>query len=309
MRTIILIKGIPASGKSTWALKEMNSHRGKYKRFNKDEMRKMIDGEHRSPDCEDFIVDVRVEGIELALTQGYDVILDDTNFSNKNFYMACEIAERIGDVRVMEKFFEIKLKDALRNNAQRPNPIPEHIIESMYEKHIKNSRVEIRDVYYPPSIRPHQVPTGKLPAVVCDLDGTLALAFDRNYFDNSKIDTDTVNEFMLRQLGMHIKNSDHIIFVSGRPKSAEDDTTLWIHEAFNKMVSMKYVPDNIPISFKLFLRTEGDMRPDAIVKKEIYEQHIKEEFDVIAVYDDRQKVVNMWRQIGLPVFQVFDTRI
>jgi predicted kinase len=306
MRTIILTKGIPASGKSTWALKEMNSHRGKYKRFNKDEMRKMIDGEYRSPDCEDFIADVRSEGVELALIQGYDIILDDTNFSNKNFYTVCEIAERIGDVRVMEKFFDIKLKDALRNNAQRPHPIPEHIIESMYEKHIKNSRVEIRDVYYPPSIRPHRVPTAELPnAVICDLDGTLALAFDRDYYDNTKIETDTVNEFVLRQLVMHIKFGDSVFFVSGRPSSANDSTRYWLESILDS------VCENNDISYwlQLYLREEGDMRPDAIVKKEIYEQHIKDKFNIVAVYDDRRKVVHMWEQLGLPVFQVFDTRI
>lgn len=301
MRTIILTKGIPASGKSTWALKEMNAHRGKYKRFNKDDMRTMLDGEHRSPDCEDFILNVRAEGIEIALIQGYDVILDDTNFSNKNFYMACEIAERIGDVRVLEKFFDIKLKDALRNNAQRSSPIPEHVIESMYDKHIKNSRVEIRDTYYPPVERPYQVPTGESPnAVICDLDGTLALAFNRNYFDNSKVNTDTVNEFVLRQLGIHIRNGDRIIFVSGRPMSAKNDTSLWIREK---------VFSNIPIDFRLYLREEGDTRPDAVIKQEIYEQHIKDKYNVVAVYDDRRRVVRTWRRLGLPVFQVFDTTI
>lgn len=306
MKRIILCKGIPASGKSTWVLKEMGAHCGKYKRFSKDDMRKMIDGYYRGSDCEHFIACVRAECVELALIQGYDVILDDTNFSNKNFHMACDIAERVGDVRVLEKFFEIKLKDALRNNAQRSNPIPEHIIESMYNKYIKNSRVDVRDVYYPPVIHSHRIPTIELPsAVICDLDGTLALAFDRDYYDPTNIETDTVNEFVLRQLVIHIKHGDNILFVSGRPNSAYNATKYWLENALDPVCEQS----DISYWFQLHLREEGDIRPDAAIKEQIYEQHIKDKFNVVAVYDDRRQVVRMWEKLGLPVFRVSDTRM
>ena len=158
MRLIILTKGIPASGKTSWALDEMNKHRGVYKRFNKDEMRTLLDANYGSPENEDFIFKLRNEGVEMALIKGYDVIIDDTNFNEKNFLAMCEIAERIGDVRVFEKFFEVTLKEALQRNVRRRHPIPEHIIESMFKKHIKNSRVEIRDEYFPPSKRNTQLP-------------------------------------------------------------------------------------------------------------------------------------------------------
>jgi predicted kinase len=110
MRTIILTKGIPGSGKTTWAKEQLALYPRKYKRVNRDLMRIMLDD---NPNIrffekdENFISDVRIPIVERALTAGYDVVLDDTNFRKENFNDMCEIAQRIGDVKVIEKFFNI----------------------------------------------------------------------------------------------------------------------------------------------------------------------------------------------------------
>jgi len=46
------------------------------------------------------------------------------------------------------------------------------------------------------------------------------------------------------------------------------------------------------------------MRKDVIIKQEIYEEHIKDKYDVLFVMDDRNQVVEFWRSIGLTCFQV-----
>lgn len=40
------------------------------------------------------------------------------------------------------------------------------------------------------------------------------------------------------------------------------------------------------------------------MKKEIYEKYIKGKYNVMGVFDDRDRVVEMWRSIGLTCFQV-----
>lgn len=52
------------------------------------------------------------------------------------------------------------------------------------------------------------------------------------------------------------------------------------------------------------MRPAGDSRKDAIVKREIFDQEIRDRWRVIGVFDDRQQVVRMWRALGLTVFQV-----
>jgi hypothetical protein len=52
------------------------------------------------------------------------------------------------------------------------------------------------------------------------------------------------------------------------------------------------------------MRKHNDFRKDAIVKKEIYEEKIADHHDVLCVFDDRQLVVEMWRELGLTCMQV-----
>jgi hypothetical protein len=52
------------------------------------------------------------------------------------------------------------------------------------------------------------------------------------------------------------------------------------------------------------MRAAGDTRADAVVKRELFDAHIRDRYAVTAVFDDRDSVVAMWRGLGLTVFQV-----
>ena len=55
---------------------------------------------------------------------------------------------------------------------------------------------------------------------------------------------------------------------------------------------------------ELFMRKQGDHRSDDEVKKDIYEKILKNLYTVELVIDDRNQVVNMWRDLGLSCWQV-----
>lgn len=81
-----------------------------------------------------------------------------------------------------------------------------------------------------------------------------------------------------------------IIVLSGRDGSCYDITKEWLDQH---------------IYFDAFwMRAAGDMRPDNIIKAELFDQHIRDNFDVKFVIDDRDQVVDMWRSMGLQCFQV-----
>lgn len=131
-------------------------------------------------------------------------------------------------------------------------------------------------------------------AIICDLDGTLALLGERSPYDASRALEDTLNdpignilEVYAHQTFIEVK----IIFVSGREEKHRPQTEAWLKKH--------------KISYEvLYLRPTGDRRPDNIIKKEIYETNIKPKFDVLFVLDDRDKVVKMWREEGLTCLQV-----
>jgi predicted kinase len=75
MKEVILTKGLPASGKSTWAKKQVLESTTNYKRVNKDDLRDMLDAGRFSKGNEAFLLTVRDFVILEALNKGYHVIV------------------------------------------------------------------------------------------------------------------------------------------------------------------------------------------------------------------------------------------
>ena len=70
--------------------------------------------------------------------------------------------------------------------------------------------------------------------------------------------------------------------------------------------TVKWLQDNhIPFD-QIHMRKTNDFRSDSIVKEEIYNEHIKDKYNVISVFDDRNQTVAKWRELGLLTFQVAD---
>lgn len=145
----------------------------------------------------------------------------------------------------------------------------------------------------------------KPKAVICDLDGTLCdVRHRRHLVEGQKKDFkafhkalvhDTPFQDMLTKVIEFEKSGVQIVFVTGRPVTYMDETVEWLSKHFPKM-----------FSFRLYLRPEKDNRPDTEVKAEIYDRCIKDELEVVKVYDDRPSVIRMWREKGLEVEDVGD---
>ena len=139
-------------------------------------------------------------------------------------------------------------------------------------------------------------PEWKPQAIICDIDGTVAAHPHRGHYEYNLVDTDEPHQDVIDLVQtiaefMHTK----LIFVSGRMDDPQRDvrqkTVDWLNEYFT-------------LWDLLFMRANGDFRPDDIVKRELYEKHIEPNFEVIGVFDDRDRVVKMWRELGLRVYQV-----
>lgn len=294
MKNIIICVGIPASGKSTWCIEEMNKNPGRYKRINKDLMRKMIDADVFSVSNENFILSIRDRIVEKALIKGFNVLEDNTNFGDKTFNQMCDVAKRIGDVQVVEKYFEVSLKEAKERNSKRPNPVPDSVIDQMYEKHIKNKHIDIRTEYFPPKKFEVKVfDLNKKNAIICDIDGTVAQNMGRSHFDYTRVLEDRPIQPVIDLVEL-LNTKYEIIFVSGRD-SCYDLTKQWVDE---------YI--DLPNGYNLFMRDTGDNRKDYIIKKEIYEDKIEPFWNIHYVLDDRKVVVDMWRSRGITVLQLND---
>lgn len=286
---LIMTVGIPASGKSTWAKEEVLKGRGRVKRVNKDDLRAMIDNKQWSKDNEKNIIAIRDDIIEHYLTGEFTVIVDDTNFSAKHQIRLEEIAEKYGAEFEVKDFTHVPLATCILRNSKRENPVPENTIRSMFNTFVKKKGDVAQ--YTPPVFNPD------LPdCIIVDIDGTLAHMNGRSPYDYSKVSTDILDETVVDILRHYREEltdmpSNYIIVVSGREDSCRMETIQWME-------------NNYVTYDELYMRKSGDMRDDRIVKQEIYEEFIKPRYNVRFVLDDRNRVVDMWRSLGLKCLQV-----
>jgi len=284
MLKLIMTKGLPASGKSTWAKELIDSETGKWKRINKDDMRAMLDNSKYSRGNEKFVLEIRNILIEEALKAGYNVIVDDTNYHPKHEEALRKIVSKYPKVEFeIKDFSNVPLEECLKRDAKRENSVGKNVIMKMWAENLK------------PPIQ-NYIKTennGKRYAIMCDLDGTLAIIGNRSAYDASNCDKDLVCLPIIRTLNALMKLGYKVIFVSGRQQKDEAPTKAFLNHSC-------YLNND----FELFMRTTGDNRPDEIIKKEIYDNFINPIYNVMCVFDDRPKLVRMWRSIGLYVFDV-----
>ena len=150
----------------------------------------------------------------------------------------------------------------------------------------------------------------KPKAVIFDIDGVLAeKSFERDYREYNKVDLDKPMKEMFRLLEYFSESSCKILLVTGRKEYCRNITQQWVVKHFNKCASFcKIDNDDFDNRFKMFMRTgdvnTGDHRKAHILKKEIYEKYIKQNYDVIMAIDDDTDVCQMWRNEGLLTLEV-----
>jgi len=139
--------------------------------------------------------------------------------------------------------------------------------------------------------------------IIFDIDGTIADCDHRRHFITNGNDDwvafraqtkyDTPIQHVCDMAKQHVADGDLVMFVSARNNSERDITIKQIQD---------WIGINDPL---LFMRPDGDYRPDDVFKKDvliIIRDILDSDPDV--VYDDRNKVVDMWRANGINCVQV-----
>lgn len=138
--------------------------------------------------------------------------------------------------------------------------------------------------------------------IVCDLDGTMANIEHRLYHvrDTTKPNwkgffedmvLDGVNRWC-DEIITQLSDKYPIVYATGRPADYWLQTSEWLSE--NGLT---------PAGSRLFMREAGDFRKDSVIKQNILDFEIKTRYDILFVIDDRQQVVDMWRDNGYTVLQ------
>lgn len=132
----------------------------------------------------------------------------------------------------------------------------------------------------------------KEECIIVDIDGTLAhIVNGRSPYDASRAMEDELDDAVGVITAMAYQNGYKVIILTGRSAEHKQVTIDWLEE------------NGVPYD-EIYTRADGDTREDSIVKEELFRTHVEPRFNVKFVLDDRNRVVNMWRRIGLKCLQV-----
>lgn len=299
MIKLTITVGLPGSGKTTWAREQVN-----YALDNglelpiivcRDDIRQMLfDSRWEGKTTETIAVQIRNTLIRDGLKRNRHVISADTNLSQSTMKELVKIAEFFG-AEVEFKYFNTDVNTCIERDSKRNGAaqVGQKVILDMHKRYclqgLPHYTKDINTVkfekYEPIIVKPQ--------AIIVDIDGTVASHIGiRSPYDYKNVLLDEPRQNVI-DIVERLSYYYHVIFLSGRDASCYDDTFEWLKKHFFFM------------DYDLFMRPVGDKRQDRIIKGELFNQHIRENYNVKLVLDDRSQVVDLWRQeLGIDCFQV-----
>ncbi|MFE3328931.1 AAA family ATPase [Streptomyces sp. NPDC059176] len=299
MPVVHVMTGLPASGKTTAARGLQTAAGGRMRRVNLDDLRAMLDvpapERGRSHAHEQTVLAIQDAAVRTAVDDGFDVVVDNTHLT-PHIPKRLKAAVAGQATFVVHDFTDVPLEECIRRDAARPQAVGEEIIRILADKHAKAKRGgwALTDAWLndQPAVEPYTVDPALPAAVMCDIDGTLALRGDRGPYDFTRCDEDLLNVSVRGALhSFRRADGDVIVLLSGRGEEHRERTEEWLRR------------HDVPYD-ELWMRAAGDGRRDDVVKAELFDRHVRRRFAVRVSLDDRDRVVAVWRRMGLPTWQV-----
>lgn len=299
-KTVVVLRGLPASGKTTYVLECIAKSPEDSVRINNDDLAAAIYGKsntHHTAESSRTLASVRESMLKtfLDLPHIKYIYVDNTNL-NVDTVRALEKITLMRDHNfiVFNKFMDVSAEECIKRDALRENPVGESVIQKMDKQKAKLStdwaymNVPHIEEYFNDPLLPS--------AVICDLDGTIADGTGhRGLYEYDKVYSDRIKRNVLTDV-INAASGGRLIFVTGRPDSCREATNRWLRDALNLCM--------YPGTYDLYMRPSYDYRQDWIVKHSLFQKHIAGDFSIKSVFDDRNQVVEMWRKLGLQTYQV-----
>ena len=316
MPLLILTRGLPASGKSTWAKEQVAANPDSVVRVNRDDLRTELypdvsvnDYYNRTPrkvrnEREEEVTKVQYARVQEALKSGKNVIVDDANLSPvalNSWHRAAKA--HAGKVQLHFKDFNTPVDECIRRDKARKDNgdrgVGKGVIENFARKSL-NARGVLRPV--PPTLRePIRTPPAyedRPNAVIFDMDGTLCdVRPVRRYVRSENSKERNFHAFHVESEycppNLHVLNMSKEVTDAGLKTvivTARDDKYRPLTERWLKKHGVDY--DHI------VTRPSGDHRPDYDVKREIL-RDVSQHYNVVHAVDDNPAVLRLWKEEGI----------
>jgi len=293
---ILILVGAPGSGKTTFARYFLRTEEN-WIRLNRDDFRAMQFAAGNLSNHEERLIGEMIDAsIETLLLKKNNVLIDATHCRKEYINHYIERFNHLADISF--KLFDVDIATLAERCEKRFQQTGRLVSMSTIKKFVEELEVLKREFDFVTrpknkSLESVAIQDPAFPkAIVCDLDGTLALMRNRNPYDATHCDEDDLNEPVANVLRFFYDKGYQIFLVSGREDRFYDPTVRFLEKH-----SISY--------HRLWMRKTKDFRRDAIIKREIFDAEIAGKYFVEFVLDDRNQVVEMWRkELKLACFQV-----
>jgi len=296
MSTLLATRGLPGSGKTTVARAWVAEDPGGRARVNRDDIRAMChDGTFVKGGTEQAIIAARNATIRTLLDTGVDVVCDDTNLPNRTIRDLRKLADLAGATFEVLDLTDVPVETCVDRDAARQHQVGREVIVDLHHRFVKGKPYPLplpETPQVPGTLEPYEPKPGTPPAILVDIDGTVALMEGRSPYDESRVGEDRPNLPVIEAVTAMHHRGYAVVFMSARTDGCRDTTETWLRE-------------HVGIDFAaVHMRPAGDVRKDSVVKAELFDRRVRDRWTVVAVFDDRRQVVDMWRSLGLTVFHV-----
>lgn len=299
MTELVITRGLPASGKTTWARAWVAESPENRARINRDDTRFEMYGVYWGLTHwqEEAVTAAEHSAVRGLLRAQISVVVDDTNLRLAHAKAFSAIAGQCGATFVVnDEPLAVPVDACVTRDLIRAGygerSVGEQVIRKMADRYAIGKRpLEPVPIVLDGAVRQY-VPEKGLPAAwLVDIDGTLAHMHDRGPFEWGKVGNDHPNETVADVVEALHDAGYMIVLLSGRDAVCRQETYQWL-------AKHGIVCDD------LLMRAANDGRKDATIKSELFWEHVAPNYRVCGVLDDRQQVVDMWRAMGLTCLQV-----
>lgn len=308
MKKVLILTGLSGSGKSTFARQFCNDHPN-WLRVNRDDLRRSLLSvslhefwktwpENERNRVENLVNELQKTAILDGLARGWHILIDNTNLKQSYLNEFRKLlTAHFATVEIRYQLLDVPVDECIRRDQNRPDSVGEAVIRKQAgQLAILKKNFKFKTETLTQSAGFQRLQDEHLPrCVLVDIDGTVADKGDRSPFDWHRVGLDVPKWPIIRLVQAMRASGYAIVFFSGRDGVCRPETITWLNGYFGWQ----------PSDYELYMRSPNDNRKDALIKHELFEQHILGRYYVELVIDDRQQVVDMWRRtLGLTCVQV-----
>jgi predicted kinase len=298
---VIILRGIPASGKSTFCKAHLSTYpSGSVFRINNDELATMLFGSSRggSSVAGAVLSQARMDLLRIALAKPDIrlVFIDNTNLQLRTVDGLANLAISLGaQVDVDDRFLTVPIEECLLRDANREYPVGESVVRNMAQKARQVKPWKLKEKFsldaFLLEVKPYDNDESLPSAMIVDIDGTLADMGTRDPFAWPLVGDDTPRAQVVKFVKERVASGCNVIIMSGREDVCRAETQGWLDS---------HVAPGLP----LYMRRWRDERKDSVVKHELFQTYIAGKYHIDLVLDDRASVVRLWRKLGFNCWQV-----